>query len=158
MATVQVPIQMLAPDSTGSAYTSMVAGTNLRGLFPAYKTGVDSKWFGIVRIPEDYNSAGHVIPRIAANSTAGQVARLVAASIVLDTSAGWDASGLTAETAINTTLASTAYRPSDVDFTLSTTPIAGKDLYVSIQRNGANVADTLVVDLLLFAAVFQYST
>jgi hypothetical protein len=158
MATVQVPIDIMCPDATGFAYQSLLAGTNIRGLFAAYTHGQDSKHWGIVRVPQDYSSTPVIIVRSAANSTAGQVLRLIVATIVLDTSAGWDASALTAETAQNQTMSTTAYRPADTSFSLSTTPAAGKDLYCNIQRNGSSGSDTLVVDSLLFGAYFQYST
>jgi hypothetical protein len=65
---------------------------------------------------------------------------------------------LTAETVQDITMSATAYRPTDVTFTLTTTPAAGSDLVVKIQHNGARAQDTLAADSLLLNAVFQYST
>lgn len=158
MATIQIPVEYLTPDSTGSAYATLIAGTNIRGVFPAYLKDVDSKWWAKVRIPQDYSSSPVIILRIGANSTAGQVTSFIVASIVVNTGAGWDASALTAETVQDLTLQTTAYRPSDLTFTLSTTPSAGDDLLVSIQHNGTRTQDTLAVDSILFTTVFQYST
>lgn len=157
MATVQIPIQLTVPDSSGNAYAALVSTANIRELFLAYVKDVDGDWWGIVRVPQDYNAGGTVILRVAANSTGGLVTSFIVSTKVLDTGATWDAA-LTAETVIDTTLSTTAYRPSDVTFTLTTTPVAGKDLLVKIQHNGTRGADTLNVDTLMFQAIFQYTT
>lgn len=158
MATVQVPLDFMVPDSTGSAYAALIAGTNIRALFPAFLKDVDSAWWAKVRIPEDYASSPAVLLRIGANSTAGQVTSWIVSSVARDQSAGWDAAALTAETVQDLTLQTTAYRPTDLTFTLSTSPSAGNDLIVKILHNGTRSQDTLAVDSLLFQAVFQYST
>ncbi len=158
MATVQVPIELMAPGANGNAYAALIAGTNVRLLVPAFTKDVDGFWWGKLRIPEDYNTSGAVILRIGANSTAGQVTSWIVSSIARDTAAGWDASALTAETVQDLTLQTTAYRPSDLTFTLSTTPVAGGDMIFSLEHNGSRSQDTLAVDSLLFQAVFQYST
>ncbi len=155
--TKQVPITLTAPDSTGNGYGLLVATANIREVFPAFVHDVDGSWWGIVRIPQDYSSAGTIILRIGANSTAGQVTSFIVATKVRDTAATWDAA-LTAETVQDLTLQTTAYWPSDLTFTLSTTPVAGSDLVVQIEHNGTRGADTLAVDSILFQAVFQYST
>lgn len=155
--TKQVPVTLTAPDSTGNGYGLLVATANIRELFPAFIKDVDGSWWGIVRIPQDYSSAGTIILRIGANSTAGQVTSFIVASKVRDTAATWD-SALTAETVQDLTLQTTAYQPSDLTFTLSTSPAAGSDLIVQIEHNGTRSQDTLAVDSILFQAVFQYST
>ena len=147
----------MCPGAT-NAYASLIAGSNIRALFPAYTKDVDGDWWAKLRVPEDYNSSPAVKLRIGANSTAGQVTSFIVASIARDTTAGWDASALTAETVQDLTLQTTAYRPSDLTFTLSTTPVAGDDMLFKIQHNGTRTQDTLAVDSLLFQAVFQYST
>ncbi len=157
MATVQIPIDLTVPGANGNAYAALLAGTNIREVFPAFTKDVDGFWWGKVRVPQNYSSAGAVILRIGANSTAGQVTSFIVATIVVDTAAGWDASALTAETVQDLTLQTTAYRPSDLTFTLTTTPAAGKDLIVEIEHNGTRSQDTLAVDSLLFQAIFQYT-
>ena len=157
MATQQVPIQLTAPDSSGNGYAALVAGTNLRQVFPAFLKDVDGDWYGFVRVPEDYNTGGKVVLRVGANSTGGLVTTMNVATLVRDTAATWD-SALTSETQVDTTLSTTAYQPSDVSFTLSTTPAAGKDLLVKIPHKGTAANDTLTVDTLLFQAVFEYTT
>lgn len=158
MATVQVPIPLTVPDSSGNAYPALVAGSNVRLLVPGYVKDVNGDWWGILRVPQNYSSGPKIVCRIGANSTAGQVSTMLVATIVRDTAAGWDASALTAETEQDTTMSTTAYRPTDVTFTLSTTPAAGKDLVVKVQHKGAAANDTLAVDTLLFQCVFEYTS
>jgi hypothetical protein len=158
MATVQVPLTPMCPDSSGNAYATLVAGTNIRALFPAFAKDVDGSWWFKLRVPQDYSSTPHVLLRIGANSAAGQVTSFIVGSIVRDTTAGWDASALTDEAVQDLTMAVVAYDPSDLDFALSTTPAAGKDMLFRIKHNGARAQDTLAVESLLFQAVFQYAT
>ncbi len=158
MATVQVPLTPMVPDATGNAYSTVIAGSNIRAQFPAFAHDVDAAWWFICRVPEDYNSSPNVIVRVGANSTAGQVTSMIVASIVLDTAAGWDASALTAETVQDLTLPVVAYKPVDGTFSLSTSPGTAKDMIFKITHNGTRSQDTLAVDTLLFQAVFQYAT
>jgi hypothetical protein len=157
--TKQVPLGPLlgAPDASGNAFAGLISTANIRLLLPAYTTGVDGFWWGVLTVPEDYSSAGAIVLRVGANDTTGHVSRWIVSTKARDTSATWD-TALTAETAQNLTMSATAYRPQDVSFTLSTTPVAGADLVFNIERNGSNVADTLTVTAFLFSAVFQYST
>lgn len=155
--TKQVPVTLTAPDTTGNGYGLLVATANIREVFPAFVKDVDGSWWGIVRVPQDYNAAGTIILRIGANSTAGQVTSFIVATKVRDTAATWDAA-LTAETVQDLTLQTTAYQPSDLTFTLTTTPAAGKDLIVQIEHNGTRSQDTLAVDSILMQSVFQYTT
>ncbi len=158
MATVQVALTPMVPDNTGNAYSTVIAGSNIRAIFPAFAHDVDGAWWFKQRLPEDYNAAPTVIVRIGANSTAGQVSSMIVASVAVSTSVGWDANALTAETVQDLTMSTTAYRPTDGTFTLSTSPAATQDLIVKITHNGARSQDTLAVDTLLFQAIFQYST
>lgn len=116
---------------------------------------MDGDWWGRLRIPQDYASGGAIILRLAANSTAGEVTSFIVSTKVIDTSATWDAA-LTNETVQDITMSTTAYRPTDATFTLSTTPVAGSDLLFKISHNGTRTQDTLAQDTLLFKAVFQY--
>lgn len=156
MATVRVPLPLTVPDSSGNGYAALVAGTNLRDLFPAYTTGVDGFWYGSLDVPENYASGGKFVLWVGANDTTGHVSRWIAASKAVSTAATWDAA-LTAETAQNLTMPTTAYEPASVSFTLSTTPVGGNSLLFYVERNGSNAADTLTVDAYLFKAVFEYT-
>lgn len=153
--TVRLPFNV--PDASGNAYGSLVATSNLRELVPTYTTGVDGFWWGILDVPNDYASAGSIVLWVAANDTTGHVSRWIVSTLARNTSATWDAA-LTAETAQNLTMSTTAYRPQALTFTLSTTPVAGESLTFNVERNGSNGADTLTVAAYLFKAVFQYST
>lgn len=156
-ATKQVAIPLTIPDSSGNAYAALVSTSNIRELVPAFTKDVDGDWWGIVRVPQDYASGGAIILRVAANDTNGTVSSWIVSTKARDTSATWDAA-LTDETVQDATMSTTAYRPTDVSFTLSTTPVAGGDLVIRIRHNGTRSQDTLAVDSLLFQAVFQYST
>lgn len=157
MATVQIPVALSVPDSSGNGYAALVSTSNIRELVAAFLKDVDGDWWGIVRVPQDYSSGGKIVLRIGANSTSGQVCTMKVSTSVKATAATWDAA-LTAETQVDTTLSTTAYRPSDVSFTLSTTPAAGSDLIVKITHVGTATNDTLAVDTLLFNAVFEYTS
>lgn len=158
MATVRVPLPLTVPDSSGNGYAALVSGTNLRDLFPAFTTGVDGFWYGSLDVPENYSSGGTFTLWVAANDTTGHASRWIVGSLARNTSAGWNASAYTAETAVNLTMATTAYEPASLSFTLSTTPVAGESLLFYVERNGTNAGDTLTVDAYLFKSVFQYST
>lgn len=157
MATVRVPLPLTVPDSSGNGYAALVAGTNLRDLFPAYTTGVDGFWYGALDVPENYVSGGKFVIWVGANDTTGHVSRWIVGSLARNTAATWD-SAYTAETAQNLTMSTTAYRPASLSFTLSTTPVAGESLVFYVERNGANAADTLTVDAFLFKAAFEYTS
>lgn len=158
MATVQVPIQLTVPDSSGNGYASVVtgAGTNIRELVPTFTKSVDGSWWGIVRVPQDFNTTAKIIMSIAANATTGTAVVKVGSKNIAN-AASYDAA-LTQETAQNQAMPGTAYQRTDVTFTLTNAPTAGDDLLVQLQRTGTSGSDTLAVDLLMFNAVFQYST
>ena len=157
--TKTVPLLFGAPDSSGNAYTSLVtgAGTNIRLLVPTFTTGVDGFWWGILDVPSNYSSAGAIVLWVGANDTTGHVSRWIVATNAVNTSATWDAA-LTAETAQNLTMSTTAYRPQALTFTLSTTPVAGESMTFYVERNGSNGADTLTVAAYLAKAVFSYTS
>jgi hypothetical protein len=151
-----VPLLFGAPDASGNAFAGLVATANVRLLVPAFTNGVDGFWWGIMHVPSDYSSSGAFVLRVAANDTTGHVSRWIVNTKAVGTGATWDAA-LTAETAQNLTMSTTAYRPADVTFTLSTTPVAGSDLEFNIERNGSSGSDTLTVAAYLFDAYFTYS-
>lgn len=153
--TKQVPVTFTTPDATGNGYAFLLATAHIREVIPAFLKDVDGFWWGIVRVPQDYSSTPKIIVSIAANATSG-VTTLIVASLVVANAAVYDAA-LTAETGQNITVPGTAYTRADVTFTLSTTPTAGADLLVYVEHNGTNGSDTLAVDTLMPAAVFQYA-
>lgn len=156
--TRQVGIPLTVGDASGNAYPHLIAGTNVRHLVPAFVQDVDGFWYGILRIPQDYSSGPKIILRLAASNTAGSVTSVTVGTVVRDTAAGWDASAYTDETVQDITMSTTAYRPADATFTLSTTPAAGKDLLVRVKHNGTKTEDTLAVPTLLLNCVFEYTT
>ncbi len=156
VSNVHVPLVFGAPDASGNAFAGLVATANVRLLVPAFTNGVDGFWWGILHVPSNYSSAGTITLRVAANDTTGHVTRWIVNTKARDTAATWD-TALTAETAQNQTMSTTAYRPSDVVFTLSTTPVAGQDLVFNVERNGSNGADTTTVAAYLFDAWFSYT-
>lgn len=156
MATVDIPLSLTVPDASGNAYPLLIAST-LRGVFPAFVKDVDGFWYGTFHVPQNYSSGPKVIVRVGANSTAGQVTSFIVGTKAVGTGATWDAA-YTAETVQDLTLQTTAYRPSDITFTLSTTPVAGAELSFYIEHNGSRGADTLAVDTILFDAWFQYTS
>lgn len=129
---------------------------NIRQVVAAFLKDVVGDWWGIVRVPQDYSSAGAVIVSLAANATSG-VTTIGLASKVIANAAVYD-QALTAETDVDVTVPGTAYTRKDQSFTLSTTPAAGSDILVRIRHNGTATNDTLAVDTLMFNAVFQYTS
>jgi hypothetical protein len=154
-ATRQIELFLSVPDSSGNGYALLVSTSNIRQLFPTFLKDVDGDWWGVLRIPKDYVSGGTIILRLMANDTNGTVTSFIVSTKVLDTAATWD-TALTDETVQDITMSTTAYRPTDATFTLSTTPVAGKDLIFKIRHNGTRGADTLAQDTILAQAIFQY--
>lgn len=150
-----VPLLFGAPDSA-NGYVYLVNTANVRLLVPAFTTGVNSQWWGVLDVPQDYGATPNIILWVAANDTTGHVSRWIVATKAESTGATWDGA-LTAETAQNATMSTTAYRPTALTFSLSTTPVAGQAMSFYIERNGANAADTLTVDAVVFKAAFQYT-
>lgn len=156
--TKQVQLGLTVPDASGNGFPSLLAGSNIREVWPAFLNDVVGDWWGVIRVPQDYGSAGAIILRLGANSTAGQVTTMGMGTVVRNTAAGWDAAALTTETDQDITMSTTAYRPTDATFTLTSTPVAGSDLLYRIRHNGTAGNDTLAVPTLLFNAVFQYTS
>lgn len=158
MATVQIPITLDTPDSSGNGYPALSTNngfTNVRRVVAAFTKSVDGTWEGSMRIPQNYSSAGAVILSAVANATSGAVRWIVSTSVVAAGSS--ENATYTAETAQNITVPGTALLRFDTTFTLSTTPAAGSTLNVQVKRNGSNGGDTLAVDCLLWETIFQYT-
>ena len=157
MATVQVPLPLFVPDSSGNGYPILYDASPHRFLVPAFLRDVAGYWYGHVRIPLDYVGTPKVILSVGANATSG-VARLAVSSYRTADAASYDGT-YTTETAQDITVPGTAYLRKDVTFTITTASIAvGDDLVVRVDHEGAHANDTLAADLLLFSAVFQYAT
>ena len=154
--TKQVPIGLANPDASGNGYAALVVGSNIRLLVSGFLKDVVGDWWGIVRVPQDYSSAGKVVISIAANATSG-VTTMGLASNPVTNAAGYDVA-LTSEADQDVTVPGTAYFRKDVTFTLTPTLHAGDDLVVRIRHNGTAGNDTLAVDTLMPAAVFQYTS
>jgi hypothetical protein len=156
MATIQVPIPLFVPDSSGNGYPLLYDASPHRHLVPAFLKDVAGYWYGHVRVPQDYVGTPKVILSIGANATSG-VTRLAVSSYRTADAASYDGT-YTTETAQDITVPATAYLRKDVTFTVTTASIAaGDDLVTRIDHEGAHANDTLAVDTILFSAVFQYA-
>lgn len=160
MATLQVPIALVAPDVNGNAYPLLIAGTVHRHVVPAFVKDVVGEWSGIFRVPQNYLSTPHVILALGANATTGVTSFAVSTKRVPnnDTSNTYNPGTYTTETTIDTTVPATAYTRKDVDFTLTLSGIAaGDDIVIKVAHKGTDANDTLAVDTILFNCVFQYT-
>ena len=154
-ATKPVPLKLTTTDATGNGYAALLSTANIRQVIPAFLKDVVGDWWGLVRIPDNYSSAGAVVISIAANATTG-VTTMGLASNPVANAAGYDVA-LTSESDQDITVPGTAYFRKDVTFTLTPTLAAGSDLNVRIRHNGTAANDTLAVDTLMLAAVFTYT-
>lgn len=151
-----VQLAPASPDATGNGYAALVAGSNIRVLVAAFVKDVVGDWWGIVRIPSDYASAGKIVLSIAANAITGVTTMGLATRVVANT-ALYDGA-LTSESDIDVTVPGTAYTRVDATFTLTPTLAADSDLVYRIRHNGTAVNDTLAVDTLLMQAVLTYTS
>jgi hypothetical protein len=156
VATVQIPIPLTVPDSSGNGFPVLYDASPHRHLIPAFRLDVAGYWYGHIRVPQDYSSTPKAILSIGANATSG-VTRLAVSSYTAADAESYDGT-YTTETAQDITVPATAYLRKDVTFDLSSSPAAGDDLVIRIDHEGAHGNDTLAVDTLLFTAVFQYAT
>lgn len=157
MATVQVPIPLFVPDSSGNGYPLLIAGTVHRHLVPAFVKDVVGDWFGHVRVPRDYSSGPKIILSIGANATSGVTTLGIGTAVPADTES-YNPGSYTTETDQDITVPGTAYLRKDVTFTLASGPAASDDLLVRVRHNGTATNDTLNADTILFSAVFEYTT
>lgn len=158
-ATIQVPIALDTPDSSGNGYPALSTNngfSNVRRVVPAFTKTVDGTWEGAIRVPQNYASAGAVIVRGVSNATSGAVRLQVSTSVVAN--GATEDAAYTAETAVNHTVPGTAKFADDTTFTLTTTPVAGSTLNVKVARIGTNGGDTLAVDYLIWEVIFQYTS
>jgi hypothetical protein len=155
VASQPIPITLTAPDSTGNGYTLLLSTANIRELIPAFLKDVVGDWWGRVRVPANYSSAGAVVVSLAANATSG-VTTMGCASNPVTNAAGYNVA-LTAEADQDITVPGTAYFRKDVTFTLTPTIAAGDDLIVRVRHNGTAGNDTLAVDTIMFGAAFSYT-
>jgi len=163
--TVRLPLEIRNPQisvNPGAAHFNVAALTAWdAGYFVFDKTGnVDVVWFGLAFVPANMavTPAAKIICYWAANSTAGSNIRTqIAAGLVksADTTNHWNRAALTAETAITTTLSTTAWTQATVTYPASgslTNQPAANDVYiVKITRLGSDtVNDTLTAATPLF--------
>jgi hypothetical protein len=162
MSTVQIPVLLDSPDASGNAYCGFAGNFGFtlanagRHVFPAFVKSLTGTWEGVIRVPQNYSSGGAIVLSWAVNATTGNLRNGVGTFVVAN---GASYNGTyTLETFVNTTVPGTALLRFDVTFTLSTTPTAGADLFVQVQRNGSSGSDTLAVDAALVKCVFQYTS
>lgn len=153
--TKQVVVPLMTPDASANGFAAPLNTANVRGTVAGFTQAVDGSWYGIVRVPLDYSSTPVIILSLATSATTG-TARVLVSTLVVANGVSYN-QALTAETAVNQAMPATAYQRTDVSFALSTTPTAGADLYVQVQRNGLSGSDTLAATLLVPAVVFQYA-
>lgn len=158
MATVQIPIALRVPDSSGNGYPLLYDASPNRHLVTAFLQDVAGYWYGHVRVPQDYSSTPVIKLSIGANATSG-VSRLAVSTYTVADAESYDGT-YTTETAQDITVPATAYLRKDVTFSLTTSGglAAGDDLMVRCDHEGAHANDTLAVPTILFTAVFQYAT
>jgi hypothetical protein len=158
MATIQVPIPLFVPDASGNGYPILYNANPHRFLIPAFLKDVAGYWYGHVRVPQNYGSTPVVVLSVGANATSG-VTRLAVSTYTAADTESYDGT-YTTETAQDVTVPATAYLRKDVSFSLTTSGglVAGDDLVVRIDHEGAHANDTLAVDTLLFTAVLQYTS
>lgn len=156
MATIQIPLTLNVPDSTGNGYPLLVYTNPHRAVVAACLKDVAGYWYSTLRVPQDYVGTPKVIMSIAANATSGATRLAVSSYRVADT-ASYDGT-YTTETAQDITVPGTAYNRKDVTFSVTTSSIAaGDDLMIRLDHEGAHANDTLAVDTLIYNAVFQYA-
>jgi hypothetical protein len=153
--TKQVVVPLMTPDASANGFAAPLNTANVRGTVAGFTQAVDGSWYGIVRVPLDYSSTPVIILSLATSATTG-TARVLVSTLVVANGVSYN-QALTAETAVNQAMPATAYQRTDVSFALSTTPTAGADLYVRVQRNGLSGSDTLAATLLVPVVVFQYA-
>lgn len=162
---VSLPIEFRNPQvalNAGSAFVTVAALTAWDATYFAFdKTGsLDVSWYGIAYAPSNMAATPNAKIKVywTANSTAGSVIRTqLASAIVKDASSTntWNPASLTAETAVDSTLSTTAFRQLAVTSgNLTNQPAANDSLIVKVMRVGSHVNDTLAATTpaLMFAA------
>lgn len=152
--TVALPLEFRNPQvsvNAGSAYFTVAQLTAWdAGYYVFDKTGsLDVVWYGIAFVPSNMaiTPAAKIKVYWTANSTAGSNIRTqIATAIVKDASSTntWNPASLTAETAVDSTLSTTAWRQLAVTSgNLTNQPAANDSIIVKITRLGSHVNDTL---------------
>jgi hypothetical protein len=159
LATVKIPIDLRNPRVSSLAGNSFFT---VKGL-TAWDAGcwefvkdVDGKVYGIVTIPKTIavTPNAKIVLLIAANATTG-VTRLSVASKDIADAESINPASLTAETAQDITVPTTARLRKDVTFTMTDTPVADDIKIVEIFHEGAHANDTLAVNTELLAAYLE---
>lgn len=157
--TIRVPLKIQNPrvaTLAGNSWPDILGLTNIDDFIWTFDNDVESRVYAKVTAPSNLNATPNakIVYVLKANSTAGQVTRFTISSAwVADAASGNPT--LTAETAVDTTMPTTAYLHKEVSVTLTPT-VAAKDIgYIEITHNGDHANDTLAVDTLLIEAYLE---
>jgi hypothetical protein len=139
--------------NAGNAVPEITAFTAYEGMYWKLAKDVVGHVYGYVWVPENLagSPAAKIQLDIMANATSG-VTRLQVSWKGAGDNVTMDPATLTAETAQDITVPSTAYNRKKVTFALATQPTAGQILMVDVFHDGAHANDTLNADTLLIGA------
>lgn len=162
MATARVPVHITNPRFTslaGNAYYNVKPLTAWDVGYWSFVINVEGKVYGWVNVPEDYSSGGTVILTLAALDDDSAVARMQVSSKAVADGETINPGSLTAETAQDVTMPSTAYFRKEASFTLTDTLVAEDLLIVEVFHDGDHANDTVdEADLMLLCAELEYTT
>jgi hypothetical protein len=147
------------PDASANAVArqSLSGGfTTMRRLAPYLLPGGDGYWTATVRVPPNYGGSPVVKLSGVADASLGAVRLIVGTAAIADGSS--EDVAFTDEAAQNVTVPGTPLERFDTSFAITgSSPAAGDDLMLKVERNGANGADTCTAQYGLWAATFEYS-
>jgi len=157
--TVKIPLELRNPRESslqGNSFFTVLGLTSWDAGHWEFKNGVDGKIYGVVAIPKNVAATPNasLFLLLGANATTGNI-RVQVSDKNAAVGSTLNPSSLTAETAQTVTVPGTARNRFDVQFILTNPPSADDFLIVEIFRNGANVVDTLAVNLELYGAYLQ---
>lgn len=156
-----VPVFLDTADAVGNGFAQLSGNLGFtpansgRHVFPAFVTGQSGTWEGVVRVPDNYVGSPEIVLSWVANVSSGAIRCRVSTFAVSD-GALYDGTYVD-EAYVNMTVPGTANFRKDITFALSTTPAAGDDLFVKVERNGNDAGDTVAVDVAVVKVVFQYT-
>lgn len=164
MARVRVPIDLNVPNYTdagvvGNSFFTPIALTDWTFGHWEFVKDASGKVYGTVLVPSQAPGTNNasIVLAIAANATSG-VTRLQVATAAVADAESINPGSLTAETAQDVTVPGTAYLRKDVEFDLTTDPVADDLLIVEVFHDGTDGGDTLAVNTLLIAAWLELDT
>lgn len=154
MATFKIPVTVGAY-GTNTFPDRIDFSPNIQDI-PSMVKDVDGSVYGRVRVPENYVGTPKIELSILANATTGVTRLTIGTGVVAFDAESFDVT-FTDETAQDITVPATAYNDKLVTFTLTTTPAAGKWLFVRLTHSGAHANDTLAVNTLIGGLFFTYA-